>query len=188
MIYGSGREALLRAGEEAVAEHGIDGLTTRDVCARAGVGAPTLYHHFGSREGLLETLLQAADERYLAGKDAIALTGNAAADMRSGWDHHIEFARSNPALYPLLLRPGSKTSSSSLARLRSGFEMLQQEGALRAGVTAAQATIVLSSALRGIALRISHAPDDSELLRASELLRDAVIDALLIAVRTRSRR
>jgi AcrR family transcriptional regulator len=179
MVYGSGREALLRAGQEAVSEHGIDGLTTREVCARAGVGAPTLYHHFGSREGLLEELLREAEDRYLAGKDELATTGDAVADMRSGWDHHIAFARSNAALYPLLLRPDSETSTRSLARLHSGFERLQQEGRLRDGVTAAEATIVLSSAVRGVALRISHAPEDPELLRASDLLRDAVIDALL---------
>jgi hypothetical protein len=39
----------------------------------------------------------------------------------------------------------------------------------------------------GIALRISHAPDDAEMLRASELLREALIEALL-TTDTKSRR
>jgi AcrR family transcriptional regulator len=187
MLYGDGRQALLQAAAAAVAEHGIEAVTTRDVCARAGVGAPTLYHHFGSRDGLLQQLLRDVHDRYLAGKDDIAVTGNPVADTRSGWDHHIAFARSQAQLYPLLLRPGSETSESSLTRLRAGFDRLEQQDVLRRAITAAQATIVLSSALRGIAMRISHAPDDAELLYASELLRDAVIDALLTSDTTRSR-
>jgi AcrR family transcriptional regulator len=179
MVYGSGREALLRAGRESVEERGIDAVTTREVCAHAGVGAPTLYHHFGSREGLLEELLKEAQDRYLAGKDDILATGEAVADMRNGWDHHIAFARSNAALYPLLLRPNSEASTTSLDRLRRGFEHLEQAGALRAGITAAEATLVLSSALRGVALRLSYAPNDRDLLRASELLREAVSNSLL---------
>jgi AcrR family transcriptional regulator len=179
MVYGSGRDALLRAGRASVEERGIDALTTREVCARAGVGAPTLYHHFGSREGLLEELLKEAQDRYLAGKDDIIATGDAVVDMRNGWDHHIAFARSNTALYPLLLRPNSEPSTTSLARLRRGFEQLEQTGALREGITAAEATLVLSSALRGVALRLSYAPDDPDLVRAAELLREAVINTLL---------
>jgi AcrR family transcriptional regulator len=188
MLYKDGRQAVLRAAAAAVAENGVDGVTTREVCARAGVTAPTIYHHFGSREGLLEQLLQDAHDRYLAGKDDITVTSDPAADTRSGWDHHIAFVRSNAQLYPLLLRPGSEASASSLAKLRAGFERFEQDGVLRQAITPALATIVLSSALRGIALRISHAPDDAELLRASELLREAVINALLTTDTTRSRR
>lgn len=179
MLYGSGREALLCAGRESVEERGIDAVTTREICARAGVGAPTLYHHFGSREGLLEELLKEAQDRYLTSKDGILATGDAAVDTRNGWEHHIAFARSNAALYPLLLRPNSDASTTSLARLRRGFERLEQAGALREGITAAEATLVLASALRGVALRLSYAPNDPDLLHASELLREAVINALL---------
>jgi AcrR family transcriptional regulator len=179
MVYAAGRDALLRAGREAVQEHGLDGVTTRDVCARAGVGAPTLYHHFGSREGMLQQLLADAQQRYLADKDEIVATGDPATDLRRGWDRHIAFARSQAALYPILLRPGSEVSSASLDRLQRGFEHLSDIGALRGDVTAGEATTVLSSALRGIASRLSHTPDDLELRHASELLRDAVIDALL---------
>ena len=70
-------------------------------------------------------------------------TGVPAADLRSGGDHHIAFARSHAQLYLLLLRPGSEASESSLAKLRTGFEHLADQGALREGITAAQATILL---------------------------------------------
>lgn len=33
-------------------------LTTRVVCALAGVTAPTLYHHFGDKDGLLQAVAE----------------------------------------------------------------------------------------------------------------------------------
>jgi AcrR family transcriptional regulator len=52
------RAKVLAAAAEAFAEHGI--ATRIDhVTARAGVTAPTVYRHFGSRQGLLHAVLDA---------------------------------------------------------------------------------------------------------------------------------
>lgn len=52
--YGTGREALLRAVVDVVAEEGLDGLSYRKVAQRAGVNNTLISHHFGSKEALLE--------------------------------------------------------------------------------------------------------------------------------------
>jgi AcrR family transcriptional regulator len=52
--YGTGREALIRAVVDVVAEEGLDGLSYRKVAQRAHVNNTLISHHFGSKEAMLE--------------------------------------------------------------------------------------------------------------------------------------
>ena len=55
------RELLLRAARELVEECGADGLTMATLAHRAGVGKGTVFRRFGSRAGLMMTLLSDAE-------------------------------------------------------------------------------------------------------------------------------
>jgi AcrR family transcriptional regulator len=46
------REALLTAARTLLSEHGVEGTSTRDVAARAGVNQALVYRYFGSKEKL----------------------------------------------------------------------------------------------------------------------------------------
>jgi AcrR family transcriptional regulator len=46
------RESLLDAARRLVAEHGVEGTSTRDVAAVAGVNQALVYRYFGSKEKL----------------------------------------------------------------------------------------------------------------------------------------
>ena len=61
--YGDGRDALLSAVIDVVAEKGLRGVTYRSVAARAGVNHTLITHHFGSIEGLLAATLEWAVQR-----------------------------------------------------------------------------------------------------------------------------
>jgi AcrR family transcriptional regulator len=61
-----GREKLLEAAATLFAESGYDGVTTRQILERAGVEAPSLYHHFGSKLGLYRAVLAENNEPFLA--------------------------------------------------------------------------------------------------------------------------
>jgi AcrR family transcriptional regulator len=61
-----GREKLLEAAAALFAESGYDGVTTRKILERAGVEAPSLYHHFGSKLGLYRAVLSENNEPFLA--------------------------------------------------------------------------------------------------------------------------
>ncbi|HEY3574761.1 MAG TPA: TetR family transcriptional regulator [Arthrobacter sp.] len=61
--YGDGRDALLAAVIDVVAEKGLRGVTYRSVAARAGVNHTLITHHFGSVEGLLAATLEWAVQR-----------------------------------------------------------------------------------------------------------------------------
>ncbi|OLT33116.1 hypothetical protein BJF79_35100, partial [Actinomadura sp. CNU-125] len=96
------RERILRAAAKLLAESGGEPVSTRAICGAAGVGAPTLYHHFGDKQGLFDAVAAYGFERYLSGKRAQPRTGDPVEDLRRGWELHLEFGRANPELYTLM--------------------------------------------------------------------------------------
>ncbi len=56
--YGEGREALMAATIDVVAEKGLRGVTYRAIAGRAGVNHTLVTHHFGSIEGLLACTME----------------------------------------------------------------------------------------------------------------------------------
>ncbi|MCX6498365.1 MAG: helix-turn-helix domain containing protein [Arthrobacter sp.] len=58
------RELLLRCARELIEECGADGLTMATLAARAGVGKGTVFRRFGSRAGLMMSLLSDAEAQF----------------------------------------------------------------------------------------------------------------------------
>jgi AcrR family transcriptional regulator len=58
MAKGGGRDALIQASAEIIAEEGLRNLTYRNVAQRAGVVHGLVRHHFGTREALIEAALE----------------------------------------------------------------------------------------------------------------------------------
>lgn len=52
------RERILACALELFYQKGYDAVGIQEVCQTAGITKPTLYHYFGSKFGLLETLLE----------------------------------------------------------------------------------------------------------------------------------
>jgi AcrR family transcriptional regulator len=183
MVQTDTRRALLDAAAAVVVERGVEAASTREIYRRAGVKAPTLYHHFGDKRGLLDAVISDAFDRYLAHKRALRPTGDPCVDLRRGWDAHVAFARANPAIYPLMFPSGSiepAAAAESRRLLREAFDRLAAAGALRPGVTPDLATRALSAALRGVTTAITQQPTNRGNARLSAVVRDAVIDALLV--------
>src|ERR1700686_5725930 len=91
------RDRLLLAAAQLLDEAGGGPVSTRQITERAGVQAPTLYHHFGSKQGLLDAVVshgfrQFLRQRRLAGGDPID-------DIRQGWDSHVAFGLEFPSAY-----------------------------------------------------------------------------------------
>ena len=54
------RQRILSAAKELFTEHGIDGVTIDALSAAAGVSSPTVYGLFGSKAGILKSLIEGA--------------------------------------------------------------------------------------------------------------------------------
>jgi AcrR family transcriptional regulator len=61
------REAILDAAETQLRTVGPGGIRLQEVARVVGVSHPTVLHHFGSREGLVEALVARSLERIQAG-------------------------------------------------------------------------------------------------------------------------
>lgn len=57
------RATIAEVASGLLYERGLDGAGIAELCARAGVSKETLYRHFGTKDGLIEAVLQARSDR-----------------------------------------------------------------------------------------------------------------------------
>jgi AcrR family transcriptional regulator len=71
------RAAILEAATPVLYERGLDGIGVAELCARLGMSKETLYRHFGTKDGLVQAVLEARSER-LTGwlTEAVAAAGD----------------------------------------------------------------------------------------------------------------
>ncbi|WP_375770387.1 TetR family transcriptional regulator [Archangium gephyra] len=63
-LAGSGRAEILAAATREFADQGYAGATTAGIARRAGVTQPLVHHHFGSKQGLWEAVLEALFQEF----------------------------------------------------------------------------------------------------------------------------
>jgi AcrR family transcriptional regulator len=105
--HGDLRAALLKAGEEELAERGYHGFTLRGTAKRAGVSHAAPAHHFRDSRALLTALAARGFERL--GEAMRAAMAEAAPDpaaqfVASGVGY-LRFGLRNPALLQLMFGP-----------------------------------------------------------------------------------
>jgi AcrR family transcriptional regulator len=171
------RERILQAAARLLAESGGAPVSTRAVCAAAGVGAPTLYHHFGDKDGLLDAVVAYAFERYLAEKRARPASGDPVGDLRLAWEAHVEFGLGEPAFYALMCGAGRRAGAAQdeAHRILLGMtEEVARAGRLRVPVTTAAGMI--QAACMGVTLALIASGGDGQELSART--REAVLAAV----------
>ncbi|MBO3761074.1 TetR/AcrR family transcriptional regulator [Ciceribacter sp. L1K23] len=113
------RQRIIEAAAALLDEGGREALTTRSVASAAGTQAPNIYRLFGDKDGLLDAVAEHGFTRYLADKLARTPKSDPVEDMRHGWDLHVAFGLSNPALFSLMYgepRPGNASPAVLSAR------------------------------------------------------------------------
>ena len=175
----STRDRLLLAAGQLLHEAGDGPVSTRAICERAGVRAPTLYHHFGSKHGLLDAVVNYGFTQYVQAPEP---DGDPVDRIRTGWDRHVEYGLEHPAFYVLLygqIEPGvpCNLTSSAEAMLLELFTPLARDGRLR--VEAAEAARQFAAANSGVTLSLIAQPEDSRDLAMSTQVRESVLAGLL---------
>jgi AcrR family transcriptional regulator len=156
------RATLLETALRVLEERGPAALRVRDLAAAAGQSTMGVYHHFGSKQGLLEQL-------YLHGFDRLADRLSSVPSGGRGRDELLdfalayrEFAVENEALYGLMFERATPdfipSDASRLAGL-STFEMLATRiAAWRPGSTdpAADAHLVWATMHGLVTIELMH--------------------------------
>jgi AcrR family transcriptional regulator len=97
------RNSLLIAALKVLEEEGEAQFSTRSVCAIAKVTAPTLYHHYGSADGLLSAAIAEAFSQFLESKRIAIQSADPVMALREGWDDYVRFAAARPRLYAAMM-------------------------------------------------------------------------------------
>jgi AcrR family transcriptional regulator len=95
-----GKDDILAAAFDLMAEAGEDGFSVRKVAGTVGVDPMTVLHHFGSKDGLLRHLA----DRSLAQISLARPSGDWAGDLRAVAASFRELAHRYPKLYHLQFR------------------------------------------------------------------------------------
>jgi AcrR family transcriptional regulator len=175
------RERLLRAAALLLAESNGAPVSTRQVTDLARVTAPTLYHHFGDKEGLFDAVVEAGFAEYMAGERSLPTSGRPVEDLRRHWDSHVQFGLDHPQLYLVMfgnIRPERRSATVEDAEAFLEEILNQAAVAGRLLVSPRQAARSILAAGIGVTLMLIAEPAAERSLELSNMTREAVISAV----------
>ena len=98
------RENLLNCALELFVARGYEAVGVQEIAAAAGIQKPTLYHYFGSKSGLLQTLLKTDFGPFFETlQTSAAYPGDVLNGLRAVTRAYFDFARQHPRLYRFYL-------------------------------------------------------------------------------------
>ena len=172
---------LLRAAAELLANSAGAPVSTRQITQLAGVSAPTLYHHFGDKEGLFDAVVSAGFEEYVAGERDFAPSGQPLVDIRRMWDNHVQFGLNQPELYLVMfgnIRPESRPAIVADAEALMEEMLNKAAAAGQLSVQPREAARSILAANVGVTLMLIAEAVADRKLDLSTMTRDAMIYAV----------
>ena len=176
---GDTRERLLAAAADLIAAAPGEEFSLRAVCDQVGVKLPTLYHFFGSKQGLIDAVIERGFDLYMAQKDSQDEGEDPIQSIRIGWDAHVRFGLMNPGFYTLMygkVRPGYSPVAQSRPseRLRALTAQAAAQGRLICDPRQAAAHILVTNI--GVTLRQIVLAQEDRLLTIA--VREGVVAAI----------
>ncbi len=175
------RARIVASAIDLLNSGGRDAVTTRAVADAAGVQVPTLYRLFGDKQALLDAVAEHGFTTYLTEKMIPRPGRDPVEDLRTGWDLHVAFGLSHPAIYLLMYaepRPGVKSSAAETSHrvLKGHIRRVAAVGRLRFSEERA-AQIFHASGCGTVLTLLAEAEGDRE-MSLSEIAREAAIAAI----------
>jgi TetR/AcrR family transcriptional regulator len=122
------RTNILRCALRLFATRGYDAVGVQEIVEAAGVTKPTLYHYFGSKLGLLETLVVTYSSKLIAQlKVATVYQGDIHKSLNEIMDAYFEFAERNRLYYRFQLAMWFSPPYSELHKTISPINEQQRE-------------------------------------------------------------
>ncbi len=131
-------EKIMETALALFAAKGFENIGVQEICDRSGITKPTLYHYFGSKSGLLSTIMTDYSRRLLSiVSKATHYEGDLPLTINRTVKSYFNFAKNNRSFYRLLLNlyfappqsPFTKLSTEYMKRQYVLFENLFIEAA-----------------------------------------------------------
>jgi len=146
------KEACIQAAREVIAEHGVEGLSLRDVARKLGVSHQAPYRHYPSRDHLLAAIMQRCFEDFAAFLDQASKAHASDALLGMG-EAYMRYAAQKPLEYRLMFGtpwPEPASHPELVRHALHAFDLLrqhlQQQVQLRAHGTQSDMLALLSQA------------------------------------------
>jgi AcrR family transcriptional regulator len=133
------RRAILDATESLLLEEGEERFSIRRLVERCGFTAPTIYHHFGDKDGLIDALLEERFERLAQQIRRVRRGDDPVAYLRAMGLAFVRFSLRNPTHHRLLFAPRAQPHAPPRSALEvqemieQAWTELWEAGRLRAG-------------------------------------------------------
>lgn len=93
------KEKILSATAKIIASEGLDAVSIRHVCDKAGVKAPTVYYYFTDKDGLIESVVGLAYKRYTKKQLEFVKDKDPLHSLLKSWDIFFEFVENETDLF-----------------------------------------------------------------------------------------
>jgi AcrR family transcriptional regulator len=97
------RRSILSATADLLDEGGHDGLSVRKLVDRCGYSAPTIYHYFGDKPGLIDALLEERLRGFVSELERVTRHADPVENLRAHCLAFVRFGLDNPTHYALLM-------------------------------------------------------------------------------------
>jgi AcrR family transcriptional regulator len=176
-------QLIVDAAWRLASEHGLAGITLRDVAREVGMRAPSLYVYFDSKAAIYDAMFVEGNHQLLNRQRAWA--ASEPPDLHGAARSFVSFCTENPIRYQLLFQrviPGWQPSPDAYASALAVYEHMTQALA-RVGIQGARALDLWTALLTGLTdQQISNDPGGD---RWTSLVDDAV-DMLLAHLETKA--
>ncbi len=174
------RRAILEATDTLLVEEGVERFSMRRLADRCGYTAPTIYHHFGDKNGLLDALIDERFRRLLVTLRGRPRRESPLSSLRAMAESFVQFGLDHPAHFHLVTSRKLNGSEPlpALEEVRELFEesltRLGEKGLLNAH-SPSEAGQSLWAMLHGLVSLQIYRPE----IDWSETLVQTSLDALL---------
>ncbi len=149
------RQVILAAARELFAAHGVDGVSVRQIAARAGVNHALVHRYFGTKDEMVGAILLAEGERMSAMGRPEADARTSLEAMRGVLRHALGEGRTSLMLMLRAeidgLEPERMLDGSPLRPLTVLHDWLVERAPAGADVDAEALTMVVGAAMMGLA-------------------------------------
>jgi AcrR family transcriptional regulator len=169
------RREILAAAWELSREHGLSALSLRELAARVGMRAPSLYSYFASKEAIYDAMFAQGQRELLEALSAVPRSGADRRVFHRGARAFFDFCTADPTRYQLLFQrvvPGFEPTRESYALAVQVLELLRGQ-LLSAGVDDPRLADLWTAMITGLTdQQISNDPGGDRWSRLLEELVD----------------
>jgi AcrR family transcriptional regulator len=120
------RRSILAGAEALILESGFERFSIRRLAARCGYTAPTIYHHFGDKNGLVDTLLNERFQEILVRMRRVPQRRDRVRYLRELGHEFVRFMLDNRTHYQLLTIPRHESPAELLPAAEEAQRLVQR--------------------------------------------------------------